>query len=177
MLLYPLSRTNKAIHALSRRRSNRRPHSESTSTSSKPSMRRALFASMQSALASLFRRPLSKLDDGVTILFKDRSNATVKAMAMQAQVSSSPRRSPGAIHGTLTINARTISTDLRRCIITLLARFLQCLESLFDKAAADGRKRAAADRIDVNKKADSERTNDTVWITGSSPHRVCARCR
>lgn len=114
----------------------------------------ALFASMQSTLGNLFRRPLSKLDEGVTILFKDRSIAIVRAMAMKAQVSSSPKHLPGAIHGTLTINARTISTDLHRCITALLARNRQCLESLFDNAASDGRKRADAARIDVNRNAD-----------------------
>lgn len=60
------------------------------------------------------------------------------------------------------MKARTISTDLCRCAITLLAKFLQCLDSRLDNAAAEGKKRAAAARIDVNRKADCARTKETV---------------
>jgi hypothetical protein len=52
---------------------------------------------------------------------------------------------------------------------------LQCLDNLVDSAAADGRKRAAPDMIEVNRNADCERTKDAVCTRGSSPHRVCAR--
>jgi hypothetical protein len=100
------------------------------------------------------RSSLSKLTDGETILFSDKSKATVKAMAIYEQVSSSPRLPPGGIHGTLTMKARTISTDLWRCVITLFASDLQCRDNLLDKAAADGRKRAAPAMIDVNRNAD-----------------------
>lgn len=73
------------------------------------------------------------------------------------------------------MNAKTISTDLWRCTVTMFARDLQCLNSLLDKAAADGKKRVVAARIDVKRNADWACTNDTVWIRGSRPHRVCAR--
>lgn len=175
MTTYPRSTTNNAIHALSRRRSNRRPHSECGSVSSNPSMCNALFASMQSARASRFSRSWPKLDEGETILFSDRSSATVNAMAMYGHVSSSPRRSPGAIHGTFTIKAKTISTDRYRCVVTCFASHLQCRDNRVDNAAADGRKRAVAARIDVNKNADCARTKPAVCMSGSRPHRVCAR--
>jgi hypothetical protein len=45
-------------------------------------MCKALFASMQSAFASLLWRVLSKPVEGVTILLRERSNATVKAIAI-----------------------------------------------------------------------------------------------
>jgi hypothetical protein len=138
-------------------------------------MCKALFASIQSALASLLERLLSKLADGITILFKDKSSATASAIAMYEQVSSSPKQEPGAIHGTLTMKANTISADLRRRFITSFANDLLCFDNLLHKAAADGINNAAVAMIEVKRKADCERTNSTVWTDGSRPHLVCAR--
>jgi hypothetical protein len=57
-----------------------------------------------------------------------------------------------------------------------LASHLTWRESLFDRALADGRNRAALAIIDVNRKDDWVRTKCAVWTRGSKPHLVCARC-
>ena len=110
-------------------------------------------------------------------LFKDRSTAIVNAIAIYEQVSSSAQCFPGDIHGMLIMNANTISGDRLRFAITRCAKFLQCTESLFDRAAVDGRKSADAARIEVKRKADRIRTKLAVWTMGSSPHLVCERLR
>jgi hypothetical protein len=122
-------------------------------------MSNALFGSIQSARASFFP---SKLDDRVVILLRDRSRAIFNAMAMYKQVSSSPRHFPGAIHGTFTMKASTISTERCRFAITRCARNFTCAESLFDNAVAEGMNNADADRIDVKRKADWDRTKAAV---------------
>jgi hypothetical protein len=53
----------------------------------------------------------------------------------------------------------TISGDRLRLIMTRCARRLQCADSLLHKAAVDGRNSADAARIEVNRKADRDRTN------------------
>lgn len=110
---YPLSNTNNDSHILSLLRRSRWPQFEYGSTSSKPSSSNAFFAVMQSDFGTWsgicrWGNPGA----GTISLFRDMSVATDKAMAMYAHVSSSAQCFPGPIHGTLTINARTISGDL-----------------------------------------------------------------
>lgn len=169
----PLSSTNRASQILSLRLSSLRPQRDEGSTSSKPSNESAFRADMQSDLGMLSKFPSwDPLGDGMMSLFKDKSIATVNAMAKYAQVSSSAQCFPGVIQGTFTMKASTISGDRLRFTITRCAKFLQCAESLFDSAAVDGRKRADAAKIEVKRKAERDRTKATVCTFGSRPHLV-----
>ena len=73
------------------------------------------------------------------------------------------------------MKARTISTDRYRSIMMRFTKNLQWLDSLRDRADADGMNKAAAAEMDVNRNADLERVKDGVYRTGSKPQRVCAR--
>jgi hypothetical protein len=111
-------------------------------------------------------------DEGSIILFRYKSSAILKAIDMYAEVSSSAQCSPAGIHGMLTINARTISTDLNRFVMTKSASFCRCLESRLCRASKEGENRADAAHIDVNRKAERPLTKSTVCRTGSIPHLV-----
>lgn len=52
------------------------------------------------------------------------------------------------------------------------ARAFTWADNLLDRADAEGMNNADADKIDVKRKADWDRTKGNVWIAGSSPHRV-----
>ena len=78
---------------------------------------------MQSDLGMLLEtKSVAMLGDGVMSLFKDRSTAMVKAIAMYEHVASSAQCFPGVIHGTFTTKASTISGDRYRFAITRAAR-------------------------------------------------------
>lgn len=109
-----------------------------------------------------------------TILFSDKSRATVRAMEIYVDVSSSAQCSPAEIQGMLTMNAKMISTDLYRLAMISPASFWRWLYSLLYTASSEGENRADAAAMDVSKKAERLRTNSTVCITGSMPHLVCA---
>lgn len=69
-----------------------------------------------------------------------------------------------------------ISTDLWRLVMTLCASVLACVDSLLESAPSCGLKRADPAMIAVQRNADRERVKARVKISGSRPHRVCARC-
>ena len=108
-------------------------------------------------------------------LFSEMSMAIVRAIAIYEHVSSSDQCLPGAIHGTFTMNAKTISGERLRCSITFRAKDLQCIVNRFDRAPAEGRNSADAAKTEVKRKAERFRTNSGVYSNGSSPHLVCAR--
>lgn len=115
---------------------------------------------MQSDLGMLLEiKSLTLLGDGVISLFRDRSTAMVRAIAMYEQVASSAQCFPGDIHGMFIKKDSTISGDRCRFAITRAAKFLQWVESRFERAAVDGRKRDEAESIEVNRNADLARTN------------------
>ncbi len=55
-----------------------------------------------------------------------------------------------------------------------LTKFRQWLDSLLDKAAAEGMNKAEAATIEVKRNADLERVKAEVYSAGSRPQRVCA---
>lgn len=114
-------------------------------------------------------------DEGRMILFKYKSIAILNAIEMYVDVSSSAQCSPAGIHGMFTIKARTISTDLKRLIMTRSASFWRCRESRLCRASSEGENSADAAVIEVKRKAERLRTKSTVCKTGSIPHLVCAR--
>lgn len=110
---YPRSRTNKASHTRSLVLSRRLPQADAGSTLGKPSICSALVESMHSALATLSKKPAGLIvGDGTTILFSERSKASVSAADKYAHVSSSAQCLAGVIQGMLTMKPKTISTDL-----------------------------------------------------------------
>ena len=88
--------------------------------------------------------------------------AMVVAMEMYQGDSSSVLCSPGGIQGTLSMKASTISTDLCLRITTLCARFFAWVDSLFDRAACWGLKRAEAAMMEVQRKAEREEVKGRV---------------
>ena len=120
---YPLSSTNNDSHVRSLLRRSRLPIRELGSTSMNPSTYNAFLAEIQSEVATLSRGVRGSSEYGRMTLFSDRSSATIKAIDMYVEVSSSAQCSPAEIHGTHTIKARTISTDLYRFATMRLANF------------------------------------------------------
>lgn len=172
---YPRSRTNKEIQHRSLLRSSSFPVSDHGSTSGKPSMASAIRVSRHSPRARVSSEPCCSSSVGTKTLWRDRSMAILVAMEMYTHASSSVLCRPGNIHGMLIIKARTISTDLCRRSMTLCASVLTWLDNRLDKAAAEGMNSAEAAMTDVQRKAERVRVNETLWILGSRPHRVCAR--
>lgn len=66
-------------------------------------------------------------DSDRMILFSDKSSATVRAMEMYVDVSSSAQCSPAEIQGMLTMKAKMISTDLYRLAMISPASFWRWL--------------------------------------------------
>ena len=123
---YPLSSTNNASQNRSLRLSNLLPRSELGSTSGKPSISNAFLAVMKSDCALPSDIPAREsLGDGMMSLLREMSTAIVRADDIYEQVSSSDQCLPGAIHGTFTMNANTISGDRFRLALTFRARILQ----------------------------------------------------
>lgn len=172
---HPLSSTNSAIHARSRRRNSLLPSSDPGSTSWKPSRARAVLGSMQSALETLVGGSALCESSGSSVLCSDRSIDMVAAMDTYQQVSSSALCFPGNIHGTLIMKASTISTDRHRVAITRFASALQWLERRRDRAPAEGMKSAVMAAIEVKRNKERALVKDGVYSRGSRPQRVCDR--
>lgn len=170
---YPLSRTNSDSHTRSLVRSKRLACGEKASISPNPSISKALPASMQSALAIRSRNPGGRIvDEGSTILFKDKSRAMVNAVDRYAQVRSLVQCRPGAIQGMLTMKAKTISTERKPENGIRRAKLSRWMQSRLHKAAIPVANDAEAARTDVNRNAERDRTKPGVCRKGSKPHLV-----
>lgn len=171
---YPRSRTNREIQHLSRPLSSNMPRSDLGSTSGCPSIVKAAFGSRHSPRGSSSRGPGPSISCDIRTLCIKRSIAIVVAIDMYRHVSSSVLSCPGNIHGTLTMKARTISTERYPCITTCFASLLVWLDRRLDKAESC-KKRAEAAMMEVVRKEERERVKAKLYIRGSRPHRVWAR--